>query len=53
LLDLFRNAPACRAWNNRPVEVAFTPMNTTLPLQDVMVCPITIGREREIESPLA
>jgi hypothetical protein len=45
----FRNAPAWRAWNNRAVDVAFTQMNTSPPLENVTVCHITIGREREIE----
>jgi hypothetical protein len=46
---MFRNAPACQAWNNRAVDVAFTQMNTSPPLENVMVCPITIGRELEID----
>lgn len=49
ICSIFRNAPACRAWNNRAVDVAFTQMNTSPPLENVMVCPITIGRELEID----
>src|SRR5437879_3784978 len=49
LLDFFRNTSACPAWNNPAADVTFTQMNTSPQLEELMVCPITIGREREIE----
>jgi DNA-binding CsgD family transcriptional regulator len=41
--------PRSQAWNNRAAAVAFTQMNTSPQIENVMVCPITVGREREIE----